>query len=350
MNERSNTARSFELAAALPEHLALGADAARTLSRLPQASAIDNIVILGMGTGRTAGLVIRALTIATIAVPILVESSYELPGCIGRRSLVIALSGSGNTDEVNHAAAAAAERGARLVVVTAGGWLADFAGDHGGAMISIPPEIQPARATLGVMVGGLMSILEQIGLLPEATRWINSARTQLCRRRQELHNPGNVAACLAESLVEQHIICQGDTPIGGVAAGRWKAQLNQTARQPASISLQPDASHNEVVAWDFYNPLMGEAVILLRHPYENQRVSRLMDLWTQYLGGKIPVHTVRGAGETRCAALLDLIMIGDFTALHIAAARGIDPNDVAYISQTVKHGIGPPQRTHAGDD
>lgn len=348
MNARDNTARSFELAAALPEHLALGADAARTLSRLPQASDIDNIVILGMGTGRTAGLVTRALTGAVIAPPLLVESSFELPGCIGSRSLVIALSGSGNTDEVNHAAAAAAGRGARAVVITSGGWLADFAGDHGG-MIHIPPEIQPARATLGVMVGGMLSILEQTGLLPEATQWIDSARIQLSRRRDELHGPGDVAARLADRLVGRHVICQGDTPIGGVAASRWKTQLNQTARQPASASFQPDASHNEVVAWDFCDPLMGEAVVLLRHPYEDPRVSRLMDLWAQYMDGKVAVHTVCGAGDTRCAALLDLIMIGDFTALHIAAARGIDPNDVPYISRTVKHGVVPPQRIQAGE-
>ncbi|MEI6252042.1 MAG: SIS domain-containing protein [Mycobacteriaceae bacterium] len=350
MNDRANTARSFELAAALPEHLALGADVARTLRRLPQASDIDNILILGMGTGRTAGLVMRALTVAVIAVPILVESSYELPACIGSRSLVIALSGSGNTDEVNHAAATAAERGARLVAVTSGGWLADFAGDHGGVIIPIPTEIQPARATFGFMVGGLMGVFEQTGLLRAATQWIDTTHTQLCLRRHELHAHANVATRLAESLVERHVTCQGDTPIGGAAASRWKTQLNQTARQPASISFQPDASHNEVVAWDSCNPLMGEAVVLLRHPYENQRVSRLMDLWTQYLDGKVAVHTVRGAGETRCAALLDLIMIGDFTALHIADARALNPNDVPYISQTVKEGFAPPQRLRARDD
>jgi glucose/mannose-6-phosphate isomerase len=342
VNDRANTARSFELVAALPEHLALGADAARTLSPLPQAADIDNILILGMGTGRTAGSVVRALTVAVVAAPILIESSYELPACIGRRSLVIALSGSGNTDEVNHAAATAAERGARLGVITVGGWLADFAGDHGAAIMRIPPEIQPARATLAVMVGGLVSIFERIGLLPEATQWISSARTQLCRRRDELQTRSNVATQLAENLIGRHTICQGDTPIGATAASRWKTQLNQTARQPASVSRQPDASHNEVVAWDMWNPAMGESVVLLRHSYENDRVSRLMNLWTEYLDGKIAVHTVRGAGNTPCAALLDLIMIGDFTALHIATARALDPDDVPYISQTVKRGFTPP--------
>src|SRR5262245_22813949 len=104
-----------------------------------------------MGTGRTTGQVLRAVGSSTIPVPILVESSYEVPACIGSRSLVFAVSGSGNTDEVNHAAAASAARGARLVVVTTGGWLVDFAQDSGVPLVRIPPEIQPARATLGAV-------------------------------------------------------------------------------------------------------------------------------------------------------------------------------------------------------
>ena len=83
----------FDLAFALPELLVRGADAARDTSGLPQRSEIDNIVIQGLGTGRSAGLVVRAVSAATIPVPILVESSYEIPGCVGRRSLVFALSG-----------------------------------------------------------------------------------------------------------------------------------------------------------------------------------------------------------------------------------------------------------------
>src|SRR5262245_8730424 len=100
-----------------------------------------------MGTGRSAGQVLRAVGSDTIPVPILVENSYEVPACIGNRSLVFAVSGSGNTDEVNHAAATSAARGARLVAITADGWLVDFARDSGTALVRIPPGIQPARAT-----------------------------------------------------------------------------------------------------------------------------------------------------------------------------------------------------------
>ena len=344
--EPARTSPLFDLAFALPDHLALGADAAGDLSGLPQKSDVDNMVILGMGTGKTAGHVVRAVGATTIPVPILVESSYEIPACVGPRSLVFAISGSGNTDEVNHAAAASAERGARLAVVTTGGWLADFAEDCGAPLVRIPPDIQPAWVTFGVVVASLLTMLERVGFLPEAGAWLESAVAQLRQRREELRRDDNAAERLAAQLVGRHVLCQGDTPIGAAAAERWKAQINQNARQAASASEQPNASHNEAVAWDCRNDLTMErdAAVLLRHGYEDPRVSQRIDRLAQYLSGKVPVHSVHGKGDTPLAALMDLVMIGDFTSLHLAELNGVDPSSVRFISHTVKEGLSPPER------
>ena len=332
----------FELAAALPDHLCLGAELAQGLPSLPPASGIDNIAILGMGTGHTAGGVLRAATAATLPVPILVQSTYELPACLGKRSLVFAVSGSGDTDEVNHAAADSAARGARIVVVTTGGWLANFSRETGSALIAIPPGIKPARVTFGVIVGALLASVGRIGFLPEAESWIEGAGVQLRRRRDELIQGGNIAARLAAELKGKHVACQGDAPIGATAAERWKAQINQNAKQPASASAQPNASHNEAVAWDSADSRRNEAAVLLRHPFEDRRVGQRMDLLARYLKDKIPVHDVRGKGVTPFAALMDLTMVGDFVSLHLAELNGSDPGADTFISKTLKAGLKPP--------
>jgi glucose/mannose-6-phosphate isomerase len=325
--------------------LLLGADLARAL-RGPERSEIDNILILGMGTGKTAGQVVRAVGASTVPIPILIESSYEIPACIGVRSLVLAVSGSGDTDEVNHAASASAERGAHIAVVTTRGWLLDFAEDYGATLIRIPQEIQPARATFGVVIGALLGLLQEIGFLPEARAWIESAVGQLSRRRDELSRTGNIAERLASGLVCRHVFCQGDAPIGATAAERWKAQINQNARQAASASEQPNASHNEAAAWDCRNDLTMErdAIVLLRHGYEHPRVSQRFERLAHYLQGKVPVHAVQGEGDMPFAALMDLMMIGDFTSLHLAALNGIEPGPVPFIAETVKAGFTPPGR------
>jgi glucose/mannose-6-phosphate isomerase len=344
--EPAPTSSLFDLALALPEHLVVGADASRNLRGLPQRPDVENIVFLGMGTGKTAGQVVRAVGATTIPVPMLVESSYEIPACVGKRSLVFAVSGSGNTDEVNHAAAASLARGARLAVVTSGGWLADFAQDNGAPFVQIPPDIQPARVTFGVVVASLLTMLESVGLLPEARPWLESSVAQLHRRREELRRDDNAAERLAALLAGRHVLCQGDTPIGATAAERWKAQINQNARQAASASAQPNASHNEAVAWDCRNDLtiQRDAAVLLRHGFEDARVSQRMDRLAQYLSGKVPVHTVRGEGDTELAVLMDLAMIGDFTSLHLAELNGVEASSAQFISHTVKEGLAPPKR------
>ena len=82
-------------------------------------------------------------------------------------------------------------------------------------------------------------------------------------------------------------------------------------------SEQPNASHNEAVAWDCRNDLtmQRDAAVLLRHGYEDPRVSQRIDRLAHYLSGKVPVHSVQGEGDTPFAALMDLVMIGDY---HLA--------------------------------
>jgi glucose/mannose-6-phosphate isomerase len=334
-----------DLAYALPDHLSLGADIAGALEGLPHGAEVDNIVVLGMGTGRTAGEVVRAVGSTIVPVPILVESSYEIPGCVGDRSLVVAVSGSGNTDEVNHATSHSVARGAKLLAISTGGWLIDFAENAGAAVVCIPPDIRPPRATFGVVVGALVATLERAGFLPEAGEWLKSAAAQLRRRREELSRGGSFVERLAADLVARHVICQGDTPIGATVAERWKAQINQNARQAASASAQPNASHSEAVAWDCRNDLTQErdAFVMLRHGFENPRVGQRMDRLAAYLQGKVPVHSVRGEGDTPFAALMDLAMIADFTSLHLAVKNGVDPLTAPFISHTVKEGLAPPK-------
>jgi glucose/mannose-6-phosphate isomerase len=333
------------LASAMPEHMADAARACHVLTAsLPRPFAINALAFLGMGSARTAGRGVSALASDVSPVPILIGSGYEIPACIGARSLVFATSGSGNTDEVHHAAAAAIARHARLVMVTGGGWLAEVAAAQRIPCVDIPPAIQPARATLAFVLAAHLTLLGRIGLLPHADAWIDDAIAQLQHRRAALRGTDDLAPQLAARLAGRHVLIHGDCTIGAVAAERWKAQINQSAKQPAAWSEQPDASHQEAVAWDAHMDDRSEtdALVLLRHPFEDPRVARRMDLLAEHLRDRVPVHQVHGTGRSRLAALMDLILIGDVVALHMAAINGSDASSIGFISDTLKQGLLPP--------
>ena len=210
--------------------------------------------------------------------------------------------------------------------------------------VRIPPDIQPARATFGVVVASLLTMLQMLAFSPRR-KLGSKCRRSIAPAARRARRGDNIAERLAAQLIGRNVLCQGDTPIGATAAERWKAQINQNASRLLPSSEQPNASHNEAVAWDCRNDLtlQHDAAVLLRHGYEDPRVSQRMDRLAQYLSGKVPVHSVRGEGGTPFAALMDLVMIGDFTSLHLADLNGVDPSSVQFISHTVKEGLAPPK-------
>jgi hypothetical protein len=70
------------------------------------------------------------------------------------------------------------------------------------------------------------------------------------------------------------------------------------------------------------------------------RFSRESIGWRDILPARSRLH---GEGDTRFAVQMDLVMIGDFTSLHLAELNDIDPSAVSFISDTVKEGLTSPK-------
>ena len=139
-----DTLGMFEVTAGLPEQVAAAVGAAHGLDGLPEREYVENVVVLGMGGSGLAGDVMVAVAGPFVPVPITVVKSYDLPDFVGRGSLVFAISFSGNTEETVEAAGEAANAGASLVAVTAGGELGRLADEWGAPVVAVPTDHPPA--------------------------------------------------------------------------------------------------------------------------------------------------------------------------------------------------------------
>src|SRR5919108_2370693 len=88
---------------------------------------VRNIVVAGMGGSAIGGDLAAALLADELKVPMTVHRDYGLPGYVGRDSLVIVSSYSGNTEETLSSFAEAQKRGARVIALTTGGKVAELA-------------------------------------------------------------------------------------------------------------------------------------------------------------------------------------------------------------------------------
>jgi len=326
----------FAATAALPEQVADALGAARDLEGLPDHEYVEQVVVLGMGGSGIAGDVMVAVAGPFVPVPIIVVKSYDLPDFVGPGSLVFALSFSGDTEETVEAAGEAAAAGANVVAVTSGGELARLAREWSAPAVAVPADIPQPRAALGAMAIPALIVLEEIGLFPGATRWVELAVDQLARRRDMLVAPGNQAEALARTIGRTIPLVHGAQSLGAAAALRWKTQINENAKSPAFAAVYPELCHNEIAGWGQNGDVTRQIMTLvnLRHDAEHPQVVRRFELVADLLREVVAdIVEVRAEGEGDLAQLLDLILVGDFVSLHLAAQEGIDPGPVPVLDE-----------------
>ncbi|HUS62059.1 MAG TPA: bifunctional phosphoglucose/phosphomannose isomerase [Acidimicrobiales bacterium] len=335
MSDRHDTVGMWDLTASLPEQVEKAARDARRVDGLPRHQDVEHVVVLGMGGSGIAGDLLMATAAPFMPVPVTVTKGYELPAFVGEGSLVFAISCSGNTEETLEAATDAALQGAKIVAITQGGDLAHRAEGWGAPVIPVPGDIPQPRAALGAMAIPPLVVLEDIGLFPGASAWIELAVDQLKRRRDQLIGEKSPAVALARKIGRTLPLVHGGGALGAAAAQRWKTQVNENAKVPAFWAAQPELCHNEVVGWGQHGDLTRQAItmVTLRHDGEHPQVARRFDLVADLVREAVSsIEEVRAEGEGELAQLLDLIIVGDFVSLEMAFSEGVDPGPVPILT------------------
>jgi glucose/mannose-6-phosphate isomerase len=291
----------------LPEQVEAAVGLADGVAGLPAHDDIENVVVLGMGGSGIAGDVVLAVAGPFMPVPIVVSKGYEPPSFVNEASLCFAVSFSGDTEETVEAATTAAAAGASMVVVARGGELSRLA------------ETWQAQT---------------VGLFPGAREWVALAVEQLRRRRDQLAGDRSPARELARTIGRTMPIIYGGGDLGGVAAMRWKNQVNENAKAPAFANAVPELTHNEICGWGQHGDVTRQVFTLvhLRHDHEHPQIMRRFDLVREWVEEVVAgVHEVRAEGEGILAQLFDLILFGDVTTLFLAAQEGVDPGPVPVL-------------------
>jgi glucose/mannose-6-phosphate isomerase len=339
-SEVLDTLDMFGAVERFPEQVERAAGLAEGIGGLPDHESVDNVLVLGMGGSGIGGDVLAAVGAGFVPVPVVVNKGYAAPAYVGPGTLCFAVSFSGNTEETIEAANAAAAAGAKMVVVTQGGRLAELAPSWQAPHIPLPDDIPMPRAGLGALAVPMLMLLEQLDLFPGAGAWVDAAVRQLRKRREHLltgpnaANPSNPARKIARTIGRTIPLVIGAGPIGGVAAQRFKNQVNENAKAPAFAATLPELCHNEICGWGVNGDMTRQVFTLVElrhdeeHPQEARRFELIRDLMAEVVND---VVEVRAEGEGPLAQLFDLTFFGDVVSLHLAAQEGIDPGPVPVL-------------------
>lgn len=302
--------------------------------------ALESVVIVGMGGSALAADMAKVLLQGVMSVPVEIVKGYTIPAYVNDRTLVIASSHSGNTEETLSGLAQAIERGAQLAVTSAGGKLEEIARERGIMYAPMPHDAQP-RMSVFYNLRALLRILIEYKLISDAlyremqdsAQWLREAGEHWEKDTLIEHNYAKQLALLAV----------GKTPVfyaGSLMAPvayKWKISWNENAKNAAFWNFLPEFNHNEFLGWTSHPIEKPFVVFDLVSNLEHPRILKRFELSDRLLSGRRPkANRIEMVGDTLLRQMLWSATLADFVSIYVAILNNVDPTQVDLIERFKK--------------
>lgn len=296
---------------------------------------VKNVVLAGMGGSALAAGIVK--TWPKVNVPFEIVRDYVVPNYVNEQTLFIASSYSGNTEETLAALGAAEEMGAQIIVICAGGKLAEIATNKNYPLYVLPPNYQPRMAVL-FNFKALIDAFSKIGLIDLASNEKLKSVSKYMKDaagcwRADIPTKDNVAKQIALDLVgKSPVIYSG--PLLAPVGYKWKININENAKNVAWCNQYPEFNHNEFLGWSSHPVDKPYAVVNLHSSFDNAQIQKRFDISKKLLGGRMPDPIeVRAEGTTQAEQLFYSLMLGDFVSVYLSILNGLNPTPVELIEK-----------------
>lgn len=305
-------------------------------SKLEAREGIKNVVYAGMGGSALAAAI--SVSWPGYNLPFEICREYHIPTYVSEKTLFIASSYSGNTEEELSALAEAEATGATIVVIAGGGQLQEIAEAKNYPFTMIPKVEQPRYAVI-YNLKALVTILEAAGLVKQeqATASMHQAanflKDKVAAWMATVPTKDNPAKKLAEELAGKSVVVYAG-PLLAPAAYKWKINFNENAKNVAWWNQYPEFNHNEMIGWASHPIEKPYSIVDLRSNLEHPRVQKRFEVTEKLLSGRRPApNVVQVEGETILEQLLWAVAYGDFVSIYLALLNGVNPAPVDLVEK-----------------
>lgn len=314
---------------------------------------IDKVVILGMGGSAIGGDLVRSLFSSKKKPIIFVNRDYNLPAFVDEKTLVIASSYSGNTEETLSAFSQALKKNCKKLAITTGGEIRKLA-EHAGVPVFIIDYVSLPRAALGYSFMPLIAFLQKLNFVRDESgdveAMIQDLDMLLAEFKETVAAGSNRAKQLANKLHGKIVVIYGAGVLSQVAH-RWKTQINENGKAWAFYETFSELNHNAVVGYQFPRELASKIyVVLLRCPSLHPRILIRYEITSELLKQSGVGHEVidsRVKGELN--QMMGLIYLGDWVSYYLAMLNETNPTPINTVDY-LKNRLSQPKKGGESND
>lgn len=288
-----------------------------------KATDFSNIIIAGLGGSGIGGQIVKAYFLNDMPVPVNCVADYNLPAYANEKTLVIAASYSGNTEETISIFNDAKARGCKILALTTGGKLDELASSNQVHTLKIEGGFQP-RMALGFSLTYLVMLMgELIG--KEYKEELNNIATTLAET-EPYHEEADAMFQEIRSRIKSKFVVLADGPLEPIAI-RFAQQIQENSKHECFVHTLPEMNHNVIES--YYDTL--DSVFFVMNSSQNERVNLRFDFLVGLL--EVENHKVltMQLEQYNLISIYELIHRLDWVSLMVADERRVDSLNVPNI-------------------
>ena len=288
-----------------------------------KATDFSNIIIAGLGGSGIGGQIVKAYFLNDMPVPVNCVADYNLPAYANEKTLVIAASYSGNTEETISIFNDAKARGCKILALTTGGKLDELASSNQVHTLKIEGGFQP-RMALGFSLTYLVMLMgELIG--KEYKEELSNIATTLAET-EPYHEEADAMFQEIRSRIKSKFVVLADGPLEPIAI-RFAQQIQENSKHECFVHTLPEMNHNVIES--YYDTL--DSVFFVMNSSQNERVNLRFDFLVGLL--EVENHKVLTIQleQYNLISIYELIHRLDWVSLMVADERRVDSLNVPNI-------------------
>jgi len=300
---------------------------------------VNNVVVSGMGGSGLGGHVIQCLFFNELKVPVKVLNSYDISADVDDKTLFIASSYSGSTEETLRVFKQALARRAKVMIITSNGQLGKWAKKHKVPAYIFEPRYNPcgqARLGLGYSILGQVGLLKKARILNFADRDLEMITKVIIKGHREfgvkMKLNKNKAKKIALSLRNKVPLLVGSEFLAG-NAHVGSNQLNENAKNFATYFFIPELNHHLMEG--LTHPKAAKTILkfwLIESDfYFPQNQARYQVVKKIIKKNGFGFVSYKAKAKTKLEQSFEVLLLGSYVSFYLAMLNNLDPSRIPWV-------------------
>ena len=305
---------------------------------------IESIVILGMGGSAITGLLMKEILKDEINIPISINQNYTLPKWVNKKTLIIASSYSGNTEETLTACKEGISKKCKIIGFSTGGKLVSLLKNKKYKNFVIMPNGLQPRAAIGYAFSMMLLTLNQIGLIKMSMIKNLKNSIKILKKKSEEYsrsNKNNKAYMIALKIYKKNPIIYSEEGVFNIIGYRLKCQLAENSKILSFNNSIPEMNHNEIEAFSNKIKTKNNFIIVwidddLCYNRNQRRISVVSKIIKSKINSHIFLKINEKKSKNKILHYLEYINLVDWISYHCSILNKIDPSEIPNIMKLKK--------------